>query len=768
MNNKIKTPLLILFFVFSFFSINSQTIKTEKKPLAIILNAIEERFNISFSYADKAIEGYEITVPSNTLNLNKTITYLETQTGLDFKILSSRFIAIVTPNDTKKIVEELDEILLTTILTSGITKDKNGATIIKPNKFGILPGLIEPDILQTIQALPGVLSVDETVSNLNVRGGTHDQNLILWDGIKMYQSGHFFGLISAFNPYLTKSVLVSKNGTSALYGDGVSSTIDMRLDNTINKKNSSGFGIDLIQADGFAKLKLKDNLELQISGRRSITDVVQTPTYNSYFDRIFQDSDVDGSKSENNSSFTSNEDFHFYDVSAKVLYDLSDKDKIRINFTSIYNTLDYLEQSKTTTNALNNNLNQRNLASGISYNRKWDNVLSNSLFVHYSNYRLNANNYNVENNQRHTQKNEVQDNGITFKTLIDFNQRFNWVIGYQFTEVGITNLEDINMPKFRSNLKRVVSTHSTFSEITYSSKNKNTHLKAGVRSNYYNPLNVLILEPRLSFNQQFWNHFKIEFLGEFKSQATSQVIDRQNDFLGIEKRRWVLANNTTIPIIESNQASIGVHFNKNKLLISAEAYIKHVDGITTRSQGFQNQYQFINAIGSYEVKGIDFLINKQFTNVSAWLSYSLSENNYIFETLNESASFPNNSDITHSATFAGTYSVNSLKFALGINWRSGKPSTEPEKNTPVFDNNINYNSPNNTDLEDYFRTDFSSTYDFKISKTAKGKVGLSVWNVLNKRNKLNTYYILTDNNTISKIENKSLGLTPNLSFMVNF
>ena len=98
----------------------------------------------------------------------------------------------------------MPEVIISNYLTSGILKDNTGATIIKPKSFGILPGLIEPDVLQTIQALPGILSVDETISNINVRGGTNDQNLLLWDGIKMYQSGHFFGLISAFNPYFTE------------------------------------------------------------------------------------------------------------------------------------------------------------------------------------------------------------------------------------------------------------------------------------------------------------------------------------------------------------------------------------------------------------------------------------------------------------------------------------------------------------------------------------------------------------------------------------
>ena len=82
-----------------------------------------------------------------------------------------------------------------------------------------------PDILQKIQAIPGISSINESISNINIRGGSNDQNLLLWDGIKMYHSGHFFGLISAFNPYLTDKVTLTKNGTSSQYNDGVSGTI---------------------------------------------------------------------------------------------------------------------------------------------------------------------------------------------------------------------------------------------------------------------------------------------------------------------------------------------------------------------------------------------------------------------------------------------------------------------------------------------------------------------------------------------------------------
>ncbi|WP_452222860.1 TonB-dependent receptor plug domain-containing protein [Lacinutrix chionoecetis] len=748
---------------------NSQTTKTERLPITTVLKALEKRFDIRFTYADKTVEGVEINEPSTLLSYNDAITFLRTNTNLNFKIINSRFVAIAPSRKVTRPIEALEEVQLITFLTTGITKTKTGEVIINPEEFGILPGLIEPDVLQTFQALPGVLSVDETVSSLNVRGGTHDQNLILWEGIKMYQSGHFFGLISAFNPNLISNVVVFKNGTSALYGDGVSSTIDIRLDKDVNKKSRHGLGFNLVQADGFSKLKLQDNMELQLSARRSVTDLVNSPTYQQYFDRIFQDSDVDNT-SENNQNFTSNETFYFYDVSAKLLHDLSAKDKLRLSFTTIFNSLDYMENSSsnTITTALNSGITQYNLAAGLNYNRQWSKVLSTDVQLNISDYKLKATNFDVENNQRLQQNNTVLDNGITLQLKLDFNTRLQWTNGYQFSEVGITNFEEINNPSFRSDIKRVVSTHATFSEFAYSSYNNKTHLKAGARSNYFKPFNLLLVEPRLSFNHKFLKHFKVEFLGEFKSQVTSQVIDRQNDFLGIEKRRWVLANNTTLPIIESKQASIGLHYNKNKLLLSAEAFIKNVEGITTRSQGFQNQYQNINAIGAYEIKGIDFLVNKQFNQFSSWLSYSISDNNYNFPTINNAQAFANNTNITHALTFAGTYTLKQLKLALGFNWHSGKPVTTPNTTQPVFDNTINYDTANNNTLDDYFRTDFSGTYNFKVANKANAEAGLSIWNLFNRNNTLNSYYILNEDNSISKIDNKSLGFTPNLSFRVVF
>lgn len=624
--------------------------------------------------------------------------------------------------------------------------------------------------MQTLLALPGVESVDERISSLNIRGGTHDQNLILWDGIKMYQSGHFFGLISAFNPYLTENVEVSKNGTSAKYGDGVSSIIDMQTSNTISKAYSGGVGINLINADIFSKIPLSKKVEMQLSARRSVTDLIVTPTYDQYFKRIFQDTDITNNQGSGANSISKNERFYFYDVTAKLLYDISEKDKLRVNFLNIFNTIDYEEQSRVNDvdESLNSKLTQRNLATGIDYERLWNPKFSTTAQIYLSNYDLDATNYDVINDQRLIQENEVYDAGLKLHFNYKADENIAWLGGYQFTEVGISNLEDVNNPIFRRYIKEVIRTHSLFNEIIFRSNANTTNVRIGLRTNYIEKFSEFLIEPRLSFSQRFLNDFRLEILGELKSQTTSQIIDLQNDFLGVEKRRWVLSNNEDIPILNSQQISAGLHFNKNNLLVSLEAYYKDVDGITTRSQGFQNQYQFVNAIGSYRVKGIDFLINKQFKNISTWLSYTYSNNDYTFANLNMGMPFPNNADIEHAISFAGTYAYKKLKFAIGFNWRTGKPYTEPDEQTPVINNFINYSAPNSSNLEDYLRTDVSSTYTFKVGYTTEAIIGFSLWNVLNKSNIINTYYTIDDSDMVTKIENQSLGITPNVSFRMSF
>ncbi|MFT5847945.1 MAG: hypothetical protein ACJARX_001685 [Psychroserpens sp.] len=770
-----RKGVLYLFIILLFLSLSSSFAQSDsktKRPLTEVLTVLESRFSINFTYLDQTIANKNISIPSEILSLENTLEYLRSGTNLDFIILNATSVVISKRSNpfSNFITQKLEEVTINNFLTKGISKRSDGKINIKTEDFGILPGLLEPDVLQSIQALPGVMSVDERISNINVRGGSHDQNLILWDGIKMYQSGHFFGLVSAFNPYLTKEVNVSKNGTSVKFGDGVSSVIDMQLSNNLDQEFKAGAGFNLIHADAFAKVPLDEKTEIQVSARRSVTDFIFTPTYDQYRQRVFQDSDFSNPQQGDASDVISNnERFYFYDIAAKFLYNITDQDQFRFNFLTINNKLTYDQQANEDSGIpLRNQLEQNNFATGFEYLKYWNSKLTTTAQFYYTNYDLKATNFNIANDQRINQNNNVNDLGIKINATNHIDDNLKIHGGYQFSEVIISNAEDTNNPNTEQFIKEVVRTHSIYGEAEFTSANKNTYARIGLRTNYIEKFSEFFTEPRLSVSHKLNNDFRLEFLSELKSQTTSQIIDLQNDFLGIEKRRWILSNNENIPIIKSVQAAAGIHYNKNKLLISVEAFIKNVEGITTQSQGFQNQFQFLEDIGKFQVRGIDFLINKQFEYFGTWLSYSYSKNDYVFKNLNEGNPFPNNIDVRHAVTFASAYDIDNLKFALGFNWHSGRPQTLPLELQDQANAQIDYTTPNSGRISDYFRTDLSATYQLKFADKLDASIGASIWNLFDRENIINTYHVKnTDGETIT-IDNLSLGITPNVSFRLRF
>ena len=844
----IKKQLLFSIIFFSFFCLTSLTAQTEKRkqPLIEILEKLHSKYECNFSYIDNDVRNIFVEPPNDSLTLNESIIYLQTNTPLLFTNLGSNFITITQKLNTFTVcgyvidintnatiegvaiqsknssaisdqngyfklsrltkediisfrhlgyeifteyasayntkqcesiyliskTENLSEIILRNFLTNGINKIIDGSISINYRDFGNVPGLIETDVLQTIQALSGFQSIDETVSNLNIRGGTHDQNLIIWDGIKMYQAGHFFGLISALNPRITKRVTLIKNGSSASYTDGISGTVDMKTDNTINKKLNTEVGFNFINADIFVDIPVTNKSSVQIASRKSFSEYLNTPTYTRYFDRAFQNTDVVLSTINTNST---DEKFDFYDVSFRWLFDITEKDQVRFNFLYFNNSLSITENAfgGGLLSSRPSSLDQSNLAGGLYYDKKWNDKFRTSLQFYGTNYNLNAQNFDFVTEENVNQKNEIYEAGLNLNSNYKINDKLTLSNGYHFVETSIANIEKINNdpPAEDKNRKDVIHSHAISSEIAYSSEDQNTHIKFGTRLNYVGTFNRFIIEPRFSLNHRLTNKFTLEVLGEFKNQTTTlltEETEERSNFFGIDSRRWTLSNNNEIPILTSKQISIGSNYKYNGLMISSELYYKIVDGITSHGQQFQNQYEFTpSTIGSYNVKGFDFIINNKLNKFNTWLSYSLADNNYVFNELDDNK-FPSNIDIRHTISFATTYDLNNLKLSAGINWRTGKPTTKPVTGNEIVNNSINYEPANDSNLNSYFRVDASAIYDFNMSKKIKAQAGLSVLNILDKKNMINNHYIINTDNTIEEIQVFSLGITPNFAFRVFF
>ncbi|WP_142783555.1 TonB-dependent receptor [Changchengzhania lutea] len=685
----------------------------------------------------------------------KTITItLNEFTGLDCEAIFLR------PN-----FQSLSEVIISNYITSGIDKLSDGSYEINFSDFDILPGLIDEDVLQSVQAFPGIQSINETVSNINIRGGTHDQNLILWDGIKMYQSGHFFGLISMYNPHITQTVFLRKNGSDVSYTDGVSGTIAMQTERYINNEFEGVAEVNLTNLSGFVDIPINDASSIQIAARKSISDFVETPTYTAFFDRISQNTEV----TTNATTITNtDETFDFYDTSLRWVYKISDADEVRLNFINVHNQLQFNENATINDEleSRESQLIQKSIAGALHYIRTWSSKFKTELEVYETDYKLKAVNVNVLDSQRFLQENIVSETSIKLKTNYKLNDYFKFLGGYHFVETEITNLDDVDVPRFRNLVSEVLRTHGVFYQFDYKSFNKKTNLNLGLRYNYIGKFKQSIWEPRLNFSHQFLKYFSLEVLGEYKHQNTSQVINFQNDFLGIEKRRWQLSNNQDIPVITSKQISTGINYSNKGWLIDIDGFYKVVNGITTQSQGFQNQYEFVKSKGKYDVKGVDFLLRKQLNTFNTWLSYSYMYNRYYFNDL-EANYFPSNYDITQTFTLGTAYKLNNLKFSAGLNWHSGKPTTRPVLGNDIINNEVNFGATNASNLEDYVRLDVSAIYNFKLGSNAKANLGVSIWNVLDKENQINNFYRVNNDEVVETVQN-SLGITPNAVFRVYF
>lgn len=666
---------------------------------------------------------------------------------------------------------QLTEIKTNRFLTSGISKNNDGTFEIKPKKFGILPGLIEPDVLQTMQQIPGINSADESVASINVRGGTHDQNLFLWNGIKMYQTGHFFGLISAFNPNLAHTISIYKNGSSAFYGESVSSVVVISSNPNTFEKNTFSAGLNMINADVYSKLNLSKNGFIEISGRKSITDFVESPTYTEYYNKAFQNTSITDFVRNQNVDYSSDKKFSFYDASIKYAQKIGTKDHLILDLITINDKLKVFQTA--TNNSIvqseNDILNQRNFGGNLFWKRNWNTKNTTNINIYSSFYELFANKSITAGNQTVVQENVVLDNGIKIENNHQINSKFTINNGYQFNEIGASNLDDVNSPKFHRKIKEVLRTHAVILEAKYNDTLAKIYCNAGMRMNYIEKFQKYSFEPRLQFNYGLTKHLSLEVLGELKSQNCQQIIDLQKDYFGIEKRRWILSNTTTIPTQKSKQVSLSFYYIKNNWLFTFENFYKKVSGITSSSQGFQNQLEFLKINGDYEVLGTEVLIQKKINHFLTWFSYTYNDNNYNFPNFIPPV-FSNNFEIDHTISWAGIYEKNNLKMALGSKWYSGRPETTPINTTIDAANpEIKYNNPNNNHMNPFFQVNFSTTYKWETDNGIQYKLGLSVLNILNQKNEINEYYRISSlTNSIEEVKTYALQRTPNISFRIVF
>ncbi len=696
-------------------------------------------------------------------------------------------------------VQPLSEVVVTGYLTKGVNKNSNGSLSLSNKDLGILPGLVEPDVFQSLQLVPGITSLDESASDIQIRGGSADQNLILYDNIKLYNTGHFFGMISTINPFVAKTTKVYKGGASPKYGDRISGVIDIVSETEIPQQTSGGLGINGTHGDAYLEAPLAKEVGLVLSVRRSYTDLLQTPTFDALAEKVFQNTKVvtnaNGQIIEDGdiqSEIEGEEDFFFYDGSAKLLIQPSENDRIAISGMFTSNDLDFQSVDDENINA--DRLVVQNQGGSFSWegtkHMRWHHAIK----AYYSNFDSDYANSVTDDvivEEENLRKNSVEELGLDVNIGYDLRPRHHILAGYQFSntdvffqlfrdEFGDADInpddnDDIIIDPASRDFNEIREgsnkSHSLYAEYQYRPTNKGL-VSLGVRGSHYSLVDDYFFEPRLNVEYPLSKSLRLKASAERRYQSISQLVEFEDVQLRLEDRIWTLSDGAEIPILKSTQLSGGFLIAAKGWTLDIDGYLKNIDGLTSFTNGFTSTSEEFSE-GESKIIGVDFLLKKKIDNYRVWLGYTFNDIEYTFPEIQASA-FPGNNDVTHNFNISNSLSSRSWDFSLGWSYRTGAPFT-PADSFDASTGDIDFAAVNSGRLPDHHRLDASIRYKFTFKKNTaiRGSLGISFKNIYARQIPISVSYRVdedpaTGSGELNRIEQLSLGFTPNATLRIFF
>ena len=770
--------LIIFFFLFALVSYSQEQDFQYKNSLLVdIVSDIEDRFDVRFSYRSSLLVNQKYSYKGRA-NLKTFLNFISEELNLEFIFLDDENIVIKSSFDPDLEGNALDEVIIVTeYLTAGFDKNKKGGSVImSPNKLGVLPGLTDPDILQSLQLLPGISSPTESASNLHIRGGTPDQNLILYDGIKVYHQGHLFGMISPFNPYVVESVNVFRSGTQSEFGDRIAGVIDINTMREVPLETSGGAGFNFLHFDAFVKTPIqKDKIGFLFSVRRSINDLISLPTFNSFSDKVFQNTSIEEINSlldEEELTILDNK-FDFLDLNIKLVFQLNQENKISVSGLFVDNSLNYSNEDSDgygTRNELDLVNNGLSSLWEFKPNTSWSFKSSLRYSKFKSNYKYNEfETVTIE--ESYFNNNTVNDFGLLAQAKNKINSKTSWKLGYELVNYNVDynlTFDDENL--IEENEDSELMTHNVFSEIEY--KTDNFYVRGGFRASLYSQIQQYYLEPRLYAHYNLTESLQVKASAEIKNQAISQLVSFDLNDLGVGNTVWVLTDEEQgIPVLNNKQFTFGFFFNENGWKLDVESYFKKVEGLTSFTRGFNSNAQLSEyADGNSTVFGIDVLLKKKINRFRTWLGYSYSKNDFEFPEL-QTGKFPGNFDQRHVISLTNSYKYKQFQFSLGWQFATGKPYSQV---VGLNNGELILGQQNQARLSNYHKLDASAFYDFYLDAKSKikARLGASIINIYNRDNEIGRTFNVrqdsNDNDVLVEQTNVGLGITPNIVFRVYF
>lgn len=704
---------------------------------------------------------YSITLsPVEQIHLQYSFVSYQTQT-ITFRALKDTTIHIKLTPQTR-----LDEVVV-----SGSRPiqelTKMSAISLSVQDVKTMPALMgETDIFKTLQLMPGIQSGVEGSSGLFVRGGSPGENLILIDGVPVYNASHLFGFFSVFNTDALHNVEVLKGGFPARYGGRLSSVIDISMKEGNMKEWRAEGGIGLIASRLTVEGPLvKDKASIMLSGRRTYVDVLARPFI------------AMANRQNNQSGERLNFGYYFYDFNGKINYKLSEKDRI---YLSAYTGDDrFYFRLRDTDNELDfrSRLNWGNFNTALRWNHLFSNRLFANMTLTYSRFsfglgsdikaKVDIGDDNEPLELKYDARFISGIKDVSLKYDIDYYPAENHEI-----KAGIQSIRHAFQPE-----AVVVNTSIGDQDSTYGSVNpiigwenaiyieddytisKQWKVNAGLRysafitdGEFYHAL-----QPRVA--ARFLINEKLSLKASYADMM--QFIHLlTNSGIGLPTDLWV-PSTAAVPPARSKQVAVGMSTSvwSDKYELSIEGFYKYLDGVIEYKEGTD----FLSGSDNWDQKvargqgwayGGEFLLRKNSGRFNGWLAYTLAWNNRQFDDLNFGEIFPFRYDRRHDISLVGNYAL-SKKWQLSATWvyGTGHALTVPVAAYPSADFNLGnvgysgglvyqYSARNAYRMPSYHRMDVG------ISRSKEKKWGESRWtlSIYNMYNRQNPFFIMIGTN----------------------
>jgi hypothetical protein len=615
-----------------------------------------------------------------------------------------------------------------------------------------LPVLLgETDLIKSIQLLPGISGGLEGFSNFYVRGGGPDQNLILLDGVPLYNTQHLFGFLSTFNNDALNNVDLYKGGFPARYGGRLSSVLDIQM----KEGNRNEFGGDatvgLLASAITLEGPINEQTSFMVSGRRTYWDLLARPVLNSLNQDI---------------------GYHFYDLYAKINHTLSDKNKI---YFSTYVGNDKLgiknsdvtqNSSQVVTNDESNSLRWGNFISAFRWNHTYTPRLFGNMGITYSRFDYDINNAytrTVEGNSPDSPEPEIYSNSLSsgiedvaFKADFDFfplpnhSIKFGSMLTYHtFTPKALsTNNLNSAISLFTEPITALET--ATYFEDDIKLGNR-LDMNVGVHfSSFTLPEKTYSsLQPRVSMNYQLSEklYAKLAYaeMTQFLHLLTTTTIGLPSDL-------WVPVTEN-IPPQDAYQLTGGLAYVPvSGLEFSLEGYYKKMDNLLEYKEGVN--YADINTDWQETVTtaegrsyGVEFLAQKKAGKFDGFLGYTLSWAFRKSPELNMGKEYFYRFDRRHDLSLAVNFNKSKRIVYSGV-WvlGTGQAVTLPEMQYLNPENQliVAFSERGAYRMPTYHRLDLSASF-IKEKKKGERRWVFGVYNIYARRNPVFLEYVSGEN-----------------------